>query len=207
MLYKIKRLKNLMKTKIIIKDKFFKKCSLLYSKMELNINGVNNYIEIGKNIDIHNKLVIQCNGDRNRIVIEDNCIFWGTTELRADSKSLIMIGNGTGIGSAVIHASECSKIEIGADCMLSHEVDIRSADGHCIYDKGNLRKRINSPATVLIGKHVWLGKRVQCLKGAEIRNGSVVGAGSLVTKSFKEENIIIAGSPAKVIRRGIKWKR
>ena len=30
-------------------------------------------------------------------------------------------------------------------------------------------------------------------------DGIVVGAGSVVTKSFKEKNIIIAGNPAKII--------
>lgn len=38
------------------------------------------------------------------------------------------------------------------------------------------------------------------LPGVELGNHIIVGAGSVVTKSFKEENCIIAGNPAKKIR-------
>ena len=49
--------------------------------------------------------------------------------------------------------------------------------------------------------------RVMIFKGAVIPDGSVVGAGSLVNKKFEEENILIAGSPAKKIRSDIEWRR
>ena len=45
------------------------------------------------------------------------------------------------------------------------------------------------------------------MKKVEIQDGSVVGANSVVTKKFNEPNIIIAGNPAKIIRRNILWKR
>ena len=44
------------------------------------------------------------------------------------------------------------------------------------------------------------------LKGVEIENDCVVGAGSVVTKSLKA-NSIYAGNPAKLIKDDTEWRR
>jgi len=57
---------------------------------------------------------------------------------------------------------------------------------------------------IVIGDDVWICTRVIIFPGVIIGNKSVVGAGSVVTKSIPE-GVIAAGNPAKVIRkRGIK---
>lgn len=53
---------------------------------------------------------------------------------------------------------------------------------------------------------VWIAQRVTLIKGAQIPSNCVVGACSLVNKKFEEEGCIIAGNPAKVIKRNIRWK-
>lgn len=52
---------------------------------------------------------------------------------------------------------------------------------------------------VCIGKGTWLGANSCVLAGVTIGSGSLVAAGSVVTKSF-EDNVIVAGVPAKVIK-------
>lgn len=44
-------------------------------------------------------------------------------------------------------------------------------------------------------------------KNTKIPDDSIVGWGSIVTKVFHEPNIILAGIPAKIIKRGINWDR
>jgi maltose O-acetyltransferase len=53
---------------------------------------------------------------------------------------------------------------------------------------------------VTIGDDVWLGMNVVVLKGVEIGRRTVVGAGSIVSRSLPE-GVIAAGQPAVVIRK------
>ena len=53
---------------------------------------------------------------------------------------------------------------------------------------------------VNIGSNVWIGCNVTVLAGVTIGSRSVVGAGAVVTKSFPEGCVILAGVPARVIK-------
>ena len=56
---------------------------------------------------------------------------------------------------------------------------------------------------IIIGDNVWIGANVSILPSVELGNNCIVGAGSVVTKNFKEENLTIAGNPAKIIKRRV----
>ena len=52
-----------------------------------------------------------------------------------------------------------------------------------------------------IGNDVWIGSQVTILSGVEIADGCIVGAGSVINRSFLEPYSIIAGNPAKVVKK------
>jgi acetyltransferase-like isoleucine patch superfamily enzyme len=54
-------------------------------------------------------------------------------------------------------------------------------------------------APIVIEDDVWLGANVMVLKGVTIGARSIIGAGSVVTKSIPSD-CIAAGTPAKVIK-------
>jgi acetyltransferase-like isoleucine patch superfamily enzyme len=53
---------------------------------------------------------------------------------------------------------------------------------------------------VIIEENVWIGANAVILPGVKIGKNSIVGAGSIVTKDV-EENVIVAGNPARIIKR------
>ena len=53
---------------------------------------------------------------------------------------------------------------------------------------------------VIIGKKCWIGMNSVILPGVELGDCTIVGAGSIVTKSFTKGNIVIAGNPAREIK-------
>ena len=79
--------------------------------------------------------------------------------------------------------------------LLAPGVKIISAN----HSLDNSREAEKSPP-IKIGDHVWLGANVIVLPGEEIGDGCAVAAGSVVTRSFLENKIIIAGNPARKIK-------
>ena len=79
------------------------------------------------------------------------------------------------------------------------------APGVCIACAGhsmNAEQRaqgIGTSAPVTIGKDVWIGANAVILGGVKIGDGSIIGAGSVVTKDIPA-GVIAAGVPCRVIR-------
>ena len=101
-------------------------------------------------------------------------------------------------------AEEENRMFIGKNCMFSYNVDLRNTDSHQIYKDSVL---INQGKKVVIKDRVWIGAGVNILKGVFINSNNIIGAGSLINKSVFEKNVIIAGNPARVIKKDIEWKR
>lgn len=111
------------------------------------------------------------------------------------------------IGSSYINAGaqiRCmERIRLGNGCAIGRNVMIMDFDAHDIYYSDGTKNNITKPIT--IENHVWIGAGATILKGVTLGEGCVVGAGSVVTKDVAPHTIV-AGNPAKVIKRDINWK-
>ena len=119
----------------------------------------------------------------------------------------IKIGNGVGISGATIYARK--EITIGDNTAIGGNVKILDNDFHPIdtEDRGKLLADAKGgdsdlvPARpISIGKNCFIGCNAIILKGTVIGDNCVIGAGAVVAGKF-EDNCIIAGNPAKVIRK------
>jgi acetyltransferase-like isoleucine patch superfamily enzyme len=87
------------------------------------------------------------------------------------------------------------KIYIGDHTQIACNVGIITAN-HSLYDT-----RIHSePEEVSIGSYCWIGMNSVILPGVILGDFTVVGAGSIVTKSFPKGYCVIAGNPARKIK-------
>lgn len=148
---------------------------------------------------------------KSRMEIGDKGFFkYGDLHLEEDS--LIRIGREftTEFGYSIC-SDRNTTISIGDDCMFSSNILLRSNDGHSIFDV-TTGKNINSSydigksRKIIIGNHVWVGMRSTILYNTRIRDGSFIGAMSLVNGEVPN-NCIAAGVPVRIIRRNIAWSR
>lgn len=148
---------------------------------------------------------ISIQGDNNKVVIGEKAVIRGRILIKGNNQK-VFFGKHTTTQSCYILCQEGCNIEIGDWCMFSRDIEIRTTDAHSVVDVKN-RKRVNTPSSVKIGNHVWVGVGSLISKGSQIPNDSIVGAYSFVNKKFTEENVLIAGTPAKIVRHGVTWNR
>lgn len=92
-----------------------------------------------------------------------------------------------------------SLCEIGNDVIVAARVSIMSGGNHHEVDQLELKFRdsLLPLKRVIIGSNIWIGTHAVIMN--DIADGTVVGASSVVTKTF-EPNMLLGGVPARVLR-------
>lgn len=153
------------------------------------------------------------------LVIGDNCcikssflsnlvgLYSKTIIVTRSPDAEIIIGNNVGISGATIYARK--SIRIGDNTAIGGNCKILDNDFHPIeYEDRN--RLMNDPnggdndlvpsKPIVIGRNCFIGCNSIILKGTILGDGCVVGAGAVVSGKF-EENSVIVGNPAKVIKK------
>ena len=87
-------------------------------------------------------------------------------------------------------------IEIGNGVLIGHNVTLATLNHD---ERPQFRQNIY-PKPIKIGDNVWVGSNATILAGVTIGDGAIIGANAVVTKNVPE-NTIVAGVPAKIIRK------
>lgn len=119
-------------------------------------------------------------------------------EKGAHFSSEMSLGDHSGIG---INAQIAPYVSIGKDVMMGPECMMYTVNhGMARTDIPMWKQPFTAPRPIVIEDDVWIGSRVIILPGVHVGRGSVIGAGSVVTKSI-EPYSIVGGNPAKLIRK------
>lgn len=178
--------------------------AVLNSIAKLRISG-------GKNIMIHPTAKVNYRGIRvkrnNNVTVGAGSIVEGSILFDKDNAS-ISIGQNSFIGGSALVSAE--RIEIGNDVLIAWGCWVVDHNSHSVI----WRQRSNdvkdwyhgkkdwtniSRAKIVIADKAWIGFNSIILKGVTIGEGSVIGAGSVVTKDVPPYTVV-AGNPARVIR-------
>lgn len=168
-------------------------------------------VKYGKNVVLKGTPVIFNKGGAT-LEIGDNCVikssflsnliglYQRTIIVTRTPEATIKIGDNVGISGATIYARK--SIEIGDNTMIGGNAKILDNDFHPIEIEARLNDDKEKIGTrpVKIGKNCFIGCNSLILKGTELGDGCVVGAGAVVSGKF-EENSVIAGNPARVIKK------
>lgn len=175
--------------------------------LDIKITGNNNTIRLHISIKA-NHSAIGINNDNACIEIGFTYSFDNIYILCPHGNGQVCkIGNGFSCWGMQINLTDSSQCIIGEDCMFSGNIMLRASDNHIVLDR-DTKKILNKSAHPLtIGNHCWIGYGVSMTKNASIPNNTIIGIGSVVSKTFTEEFTAIAGNPARVIKRNVVWGR
>jgi maltose O-acetyltransferase len=116
---------------------------------------------------------------------------------RFGNGKFIEIGNNSSIG---MDCKVPNNIIIGEDVMMGPHVTIYGANH--VFERTDIPMRkqgMKKYPAVVIEDDVWIGSHTIIMPGLKISKGTIIGAGSIVTKSFPAYSII-AGNPAKLLK-------
>jgi maltose O-acetyltransferase len=120
-----------------------------------------------------------------------------TLELVSAPGGVLEIGSSTFINYGCSIAANLL-VSIGADCSIGTYVNIMDNNFHRL--EPDHRYEMPESQPVILEDNVWLGTRVIVLPGVTIGTGSVVGAGSVVTRDIPPYALAV-GCPAKIVRK------
>lgn len=60
--------------------------------------------------------------------------------------------------------------------------------------------------TIKIGNDCYIGSAVRFAPNTSIGNNSLVALGSVVSNQFQNENVLIGGAPARILKENYNWK-
>ena len=112
-----------------------------------------------------------------------------------DSQEICVVGMNCHIYSDLA-TSESYLIEIGDNVTISNGVQFITHDNSVCKV---MPQFTNIFGRIKIGENSFIGAKSIVMMGVNIPANTIVGAGSVVTRSFVEERTIIAGNPARII--------
>lgn len=181
-------------------------------KLSISIKGKGNKIYIdSKDIEIISSLSIWIDGSNNEIKILSNCKIDKMTFMIHADNCRFHIGKDCFAGGVTINADPTASgrsLSVGDGSIMSTGVYLALGDEHPVYDLATNKLINDGPdKNIELSERVWICRNVIVLKDTKISHDSIIAAASVVKGHFSENNVILAGNLAKIVKRGIYWKK
>jgi len=159
-------------------------------------------IRIGKNVVIDDNVMLDAKGHGNRgITIEDE-VFIGRNTILSCKGGDILLEERANFGfNCYVFSS--NRVVVGRDTLVAAYCYIVGGGSYHLANKDipiNQQVDFEGKGGITINPNIWLGSHSVILDGVTIGQGSVVAAGALVNKNV-EEMVIVAGTPARVLKK------
>jgi maltose O-acetyltransferase len=152
---------------------------------------------LGSRVRVWGRPIVRNSG---RLRIGERARFAATMvplELAVGASGLLEIGESTFVNYGTSIAA-LQSVRIGSHCSIGTYVIIMDNDFHRL--EPERRNELPDSKPIVIEDNVWLGGRAIVLGGVTIGEGSVVGAGSVVTRDVPPRSVV-TGVPAKIVRQ------
>jgi acyl-[acyl carrier protein]--UDP-N-acetylglucosamine O-acyltransferase len=149
---------------------------------------------LGKMVSVNGKPIVDNQGE---MIFGDEVRVWSPivrAQLYTGKKGKLIVGRNARLNGVHIDAREL--VQIGENVRIAPYTIILDSDFH--NTKDHFSDGASSP--VIIEHDVWIATRATILKGVTIGHGSVIAAGSVVTKSIPPKSVA-GGVPARVIKK------
>lgn len=134
--------------------------------------------------------------------------------IEVHGKSSFGEGSSVRVGGTLSLGNECrfntktfiscnNRVEIKDEFLGGWSINIQDSNNHNVWYDG---VKSQDDHTIHIGKHVWFCAYAEMLNGT-VPDDCIVGYRALVNKRFSEENAVLAGSPAKVVKKNVTWEK
>ena len=158
------------------------------------------FMSLGDHVQIHDRCTLIAHRERGITIGTRSRLRHGVyLDTEGETGGYILIGERVYVGAgSCLHGHH--GLEIGDDSLLAQNVTITPFSHNfddaerIIYGQGGRISKIT------LGRDCYLGMNVSVLPSADIGDGAVVGAGSVVTKPVPPYSVAV-GVPAKVIRK------
>lgn len=175
---------------------------------EIAITGDHNRIEIGENSYFKNAKIEISHTNYAHVKIGSNCQLNNfLIHFSKGENQTFSIGDYSSTGGISIMLPSHTSCYIGNNCMFSKDICIWAGDGHTLfnYKTGNVLNK--KEYTIRIGNYCWVGWGTALLKNTVLPDYTIVGMQSVVTKKFTQKYTVLAGNPAKIIKKDVAWDR
>lgn len=162
-------------------------------------------IKSAGSIELGNRVVMQSNVHINgwhlgsKLRLKNFAYLDRGVNIMVHDNAEIEIGERTYIGPYTCMAGP-GPVKIGDNCLISSHCGIYG-NNHVFENPAELIKKQGfTNKGITIGNDCWLGTGVKVLDGVSLGEGSVIGAGAVVTKDIPAYSVAV-GVPAKIVSR------